>query len=118
MIYMCVRVCIHIYIYMNIYIYIEREIYAYIYIYIHILQRRLGRGATAARPIFESSIRKDGPSLWEARAFTGHFEVKLSHGSGIVDPQFEILQVESMRTDRKQTLGSSLIAPPALDLSA
>ena len=54
------------------------------------------------RPAFKSSIWKTGPSAWEIWTFKGHLEVGISNGSGIWDPHIDILQIEIMRTDRKQ----------------
>ena len=52
-----------------------------------------------ARPVFKSSIRRNGPRPWEIWTFRGHFEVRPSNGSGIWDPQFEFLRIELMKTD-------------------
>ena len=53
-----------------------------------------------ARPVFKGSIWKNGPSPWDILTFKGHFEGKISNGSGIRYPQFEIVRIEIMRTDR------------------
>ena len=42
--------------------------------------RRLG-----PRPVFNSSIWKNGPGPWEIRTFKGQFEVSISNGSGSSD---------------------------------
>ena len=52
-----------------------------------------------ARPVFKSSVCKDGPRPWETLTSKGHFEVKVSTGSGIRDPQSEISQIEVSRAD-------------------
>jgi len=36
----------------------------------------------------------------EIWTFKGHVEVRISKGSGIWDPQFEIMRIEIMKTDR------------------
>ena len=54
------------------------------------------------RPVFKSSIWKNGPCLWEIWTSKGHSEVNISSGSGIRDPRFEISWIEIMRTDRMQ----------------
>ena len=41
-----------------------------------------------------------GPAPWRYRTFKGHVEVNISNGSGIGDPQIEMLQIEITRTDR------------------
>ena len=40
------------------------------------------------------------PIPWEIWTLKGHFEVRILNGSGIWDPQIEILQIVIMRTDR------------------
>ena len=59
--------------------------------------------AKIVRPVFKSSIWKNGLSPWDIRAFKGHLEVTISEGSGIRDPQFEVLRIEIVRTDRRMT---------------
>ena len=45
------------------------------------------------RPAFKSPIWKNEPRPWEIWAFKGRFEVNISNGSGIRDPQFEFWEV-------------------------
>ena len=44
-----------------------------------------------ARPVFKSTIWKNGHGLWEMLTLTGPFQVKSSHGPGFRDPQLEIM---------------------------
>ena len=53
----------------------------------------------------KSSVWMHGPSPWETWTFKGRSEVNICNGSGIRDPQFEVLQGETTRTDRKNTTG-------------
>ena len=46
------------------------------------------------RPVFKSSIWKNGPIPWEVWTFRYQFEVQISNGSGIWDPQLEMYQFE------------------------
>ena len=64
-----------------------------------ILSREMGRSTACC----QSSIWKHGPSPSEIWAFKGHFAVNISTGSEMRDPQFEIFQIEIMRTDRRKT---------------
>ena len=54
---------------------------------------------------FTASFQKFNLEKWAQPLaflnFQGRFEVHTSNGSGIWDPQFEILRIETMRTDRK-----------------
>ena len=52
-----------------------------------------------AAPVLKSSIRRIGPSPWETWGFKGRSEVNISSGSGMRDPQFDLLRIEIMRTD-------------------
>ena len=86
-------VCIYIYIY----------IYTHTYIHIHNITHMhytyhsiVFHGQ--AWPAFEKSIWENGPRPGEIWAFGGYFGVNLSNGSGIWDPQSDILRVEIMRT--------------------
>ena len=47
---------------------------------------------------FQKFSLENGPSPWDIWTFKGHFEATISNGAGIRDPQFEIVQIESMRT--------------------
>ena len=69
------------------------------------------------RPVLKSSIWRSGPRPWEIWTFKGHFEVTISNGSGIWDPQIEIVWMEIMRTDRT-VLCCSLLERAALCNSA
>ena len=55
---------------------------------------------TDLRLVFKGSIWKKEPGPWEISTFKGHFEVKISDGSGIWDPRIEIVRIEIIRTDR------------------
>ena len=67
----------------------------------HTLASKLHKLDARGRPVFKSSISKIGPSPWEIWTFKGQFEVKISNGSRIRDPQLDILEVEIKRTDRR-----------------
>ena len=62
--------------------------------------REDARVVLLTRPVFDSSIWKNGPSPWEIGTFKGQVEVKISNGSGIWDPRFEIVWTVIRRTDR------------------
>ena len=57
------------------------------------------------QPVCKSLIWKNGPSPWEIQTFQGQVEVKIGNGSGIRDPQLEIMQVGIMRADRRRSRG-------------
>ena len=56
------------------------------------------RVLTRARPVFKSSIWRNGPSPWEIWTFGGHAEANTSNVCGFLDPQLVILRSESART--------------------
>ena len=68
------------------------HVYVCIYIYIYMYTYMNGQFSKARS-------EKTGPDPGGFRAFKGHFEVSISNGSGIRDPQFGILRIEIVRTD-------------------
>ena len=101
---MYIYVYIYIFVYVCVYIYICYLYNIYIYVYTYIVGSRsegwipgprevgLANLLPGLRPVFRSL--KSGPSPWEIWTVKGNFEVKLSNGSGIWDPQFEMLWIE------------------------
>ena len=68
---------------------------------LHLLVSVAGWGqAGGVRPVFKSSILKNGPRPWDIWAFKGYVEMNINNGSRVWDPQFEIVRIEFMRTDR------------------
>ena len=106
--YVCMHACMYVcmYVCMFVYIYIYIYVCVYIYIYTYICRERevdtVFRQPLVHRhrehgQLSEVSFCRNGPSPWELCTFKGHLEVKISNGSGIWDPQFEILQSWSYR---------------------
>ena len=114
-----------IYVYICIYIYTERErererfmatTSALFWLICLRAAAHAGGGKTGTRPVFKSSIWKNGPSPWESWTFEGHVEVKISnHRSEIWDPQSKVLRIEILRTDCVRT-GLLSLTPSLWDL--
>ena len=116
--YVCMYVCMHVCMYVCMYV----CIYIYIYIYIYIAPpSELAQAAQkqpTPGPFYRGVDCGEGASsspwfrcLWnESEQWFRDFEVRVSNGSGIRDPQFEIMRIEIMRTDRKVTLTPTLAA--------
>ena len=62
--------------------YIHIHIYIYIYIYIRAMAYGQFSGV--------QSGERNGPGPWDVSTLKGHAEVKISHGSGIRDPQCRV----------------------------
>ena len=64
---------------------------------------RLGekRPARGLRPVLKSSIWEKWAQPLGDLNFKGHSEMNISNGSGVRDPQFEILRTEIMRAGRR-----------------
>ena len=65
---------------------------------------RHSKDACTSQCVTTASFQKFNPETWAQPLgdlnFQRAFEVKMSNGSGVRDPQFEMLRVEIVRTDR------------------